>query len=407
MHRDPESNGADEMSEIDPPMRRRLLIVGPLPPPFAGPEIGTLMLTQSAELRTAFDVRSLNTTARLSNADKGNIDLTMFTAYIRYVTRLLCQLIGFRPDLLLYCPTSATLIGWVRDGTTLVLGPIFGARVIIQFRGGHFRYFIDRLSALPRRLVGWALSRSSLILAQADVLKWQFRGLVPDNRIGRLYNAIPLEFFTHFEHIDRAGPRPELTVLYVGHLSQAKGYCDLLKVIPDLCRKHRIRFRFMGALMRVERNVFYNQATGEKLATQDPVEAFRQHIEDNGLTDQVELLGAGVFGDEKLRVFESADIFVLPSYSEGFSRAILECMAAGLPAVVTSVGAVPEIMSDGVTSFVIRPGDTQSLFERIDRLAADPSLRTTIGRAARERCRQLFLPESLARSLIGQLTTLP
>lgn len=350
-----------------------------------------------------YELRSLNTTVRASNADKGSFDLTMIVAYVRYVARLLWLLVAFRPRLVIYCPTSATLLGWVRDGTTLLLAPLLGGRVVLQFRGGHFRSFFDGLAPLPRSLIGWSLRRSSLVLAQAEPLKKQFAGLVPPERIGRLYNAIPRDFFDHFEGVDRGAHGGDVTVLFVGHLSQAKGYCDLLRAIPALCSRHRVRFRCMGAPMAVERNVFYNQVTGERLRSEDPAACYRDEIERRGLASRVELLGAGVHGADKLAVFRGADIFVLPSYSEGFSRAVLEAMAAGLPSVVTCVGAVPEIMTDGVTGFVIPPGDGAALLDRLDRLVADAGLRRSLGAAARERCREQFLPEGLAQSLIAQL----
>ena len=81
-------------------------------------------------------------------------------------------------------------------------------------------------------------------------------------------------------------------------------------------------------------------------------------------------------------------------------------MAAGLPAVVTAVGAVPEIITDRVDGLVIAPGDTAALYARLDELAANGAMRARIGRCARERCRQLFMPDRLAESLIAQLEAL-
>jgi glycosyltransferase involved in cell wall biosynthesis len=365
------------------------------------------MLVESAVLRRVFQVRAINTTLRQRNSEKGQIDLALFAGYLRYLSRLLQALLFFRPDFVLYCPTSATLLGWTRDGTTLFLSSLLGARVATQFRGGHFRYFFDALGAVPRRIIGGLLRRSSLVLVQADRLKPMFSGIVAENRLARLYNAIPLGFFARFEGLSRPQSPAEITVLFVGHLTKAKGYCDLLRTIPGLAAQHRIRFRFIGAAVPVERNVFINQATGEPIAPEDPAKCYREQIESRGLQGRVEFLGDQVHGEDKLRAFAEADIFVQPSYSEGFSRSILEALAAGLPAVVTNVGAAPEILEDGVNAFVIGAGDEAALADRLDRLARDPGLRRAMGAAGRECCRRQFLPDAVAGQLVTLLESMP
>lgn len=386
--------------------RRRLLIVGPLPPPYAGPELGTESLLRCGILREHFDICNVNTTVRSSNRDKGRLDAMMAIAYLRYVFRLVRALLVFRPHVIMYLPTSATRMGWVRDGTTLLLGSLRGGRVVLQFRGGHFRHFFESLGRTGRGLVRWLLGRSAAVLVQASVLRAQFAGLVPEQRIGVLHNGISAEFFARFENVAR-DPAPScVTILFVGHLSQAKGYCDLLKTIPVLASRFAVRFRFIGVRQGVERNVFFNQATGEPIQPEDPEACYETCVRRQGFEQQVEFLGDRVYGEEKYRAFETADIFVLPSYSEGFSRAILEAMAAGLPSVVTAVGAVPDILEDGVHAFIVRPGDVEALAERLQRLIADGALRLAMGRASREQCRRRFLQEALSRELVTILDRL-
>jgi glycosyltransferase involved in cell wall biosynthesis len=80
----------------------------------------------------------------------------------------------------------------------------------------------------------------------------------------------------------------------------------------------------------------------------------------------------------------AADIFVLPSYAEGMSNALLEAMAFGLPTVASHVGAAAEMITHGETGFLIAPGDRPALVSAIRELAEDPSRRERIGAAARE-----------------------
>jgi glycosyltransferase involved in cell wall biosynthesis len=78
------------------------------------------------------------------------------------------------------------------------------------------------------------------------------------------------------------------------------------------------------------------------------------------------------------------DILIHPSLAEGLGYSVLEAMALGRPVVTSAVGGLREIIVDGQNGFLIKPGDTDAIVDRVIRLAADPDLRTTMGRAARE-----------------------
>lgn len=93
------------------------------------------------------------------------------------------------------------------------------------------------------------------------------------------------------------------------------------------------------------------------------------------------------------------DIFVLSSVpdSEGAPTAIQEAMMMGLPVVATDVGAVSEVVEDGVTGYVVPPLNPEALAEAALRLLRDPALRERMGRAGRERAVERFSVERCAQ----------
>lgn len=91
----------------------------------------------------------------------------------------------------------------------------------------------------------------------------------------------------------------------------------------------------------------------------------------------------------------SADIFVLPSRSEGFSNAIIEAMAASLPVVATDVGGNAEAVKDGVSGFIVPPEDSAALAEAICRLLDDPSQARRMGAAGKTLVAEKFTTSAM------------
>ena len=120
--------------------------------------------------------------------------------------------------------------------------------------------------------------------------------------------------------------------------------------------------------------------------------AIEAAIAEAGLGAHIRLLGER---DDVPALLAAADLGVLtPVRNEGFSNAILESMAAGLPMVVTDVGGNAEAVIDGETGLVVPPHDPEALETAILKLANDPELRRAMGRAGRVRAEQDFSVEA-------------
>lgn len=123
--------------------------------------------------------------------------------------------------------------------------------------------------------------------------------------------------------------------------------------------------------------------------------------------------GAGVmFGggvDNVLDYLQTSDLFVLPSVAEGFSVAMLEAMAVGLPALITDVGGARDAIDHGENGWLVPPDDPAALSTALIHLLGDAPLRQRLGERARERVQQDFsLPviASRLRALYASLSTI-
>jgi glycosyltransferase involved in cell wall biosynthesis len=99
----------------------------------------------------------------------------------------------------------------------------------------------------------------------------------------------------------------------------------------------------------------------------------------HGLTDSIHLLG---LRSDVAAVLAAADIFVLPSLSEGLPMALLEAMFARRPIVASSVGDVGVALAHGEAGLLVQPGDPPALALAIDRLLTDPNLARTLAERA-------------------------
>jgi glycosyltransferase involved in cell wall biosynthesis len=118
-------------------------------------------------------------------------------------------------------------------------------------------------------------------------------------------------------------------------------------------------------------------------------------IEKLGLQEYV------IFGNHQkdvVSIMKEMDIVVLNSFfGEAFPRSVIEAMAAARPVIVTDVGGSAEAVEEGVSGFVVMPGDTAMLADRMIRLGRDRELRRKFGEVARTRVEALFTVEENVR----------
>ncbi len=115
----------------------------------------------------------------------------------------------------------------------------------------------------------------------------------------------------------------------------------------------------------------------------------RRLLAERQLNDRVSFLGP-LDGSRMQEEYSECALLVLPSLNETAPVAVMEAMAAARPVVATRVGGVPDLIEDGVTGLLVRPGDTSGLSECMGRLLCDSSLRTRIGDRSREAARARF-----------------
>ena len=199
---------------------------------------------------------------------------------------------------------------------------------------------------------------------------------VAREKIVRIPNAVDTECFAPAEPAERARLRATLglpldgfVVAYAGRLVRYKGLARLLDAWEAVCRDHRNAWL-----------VLVGSGTADIYSCEAEL---RERAERGAARGRVIFTGAV---DDVHRYLRASDAFVFPTEEEAFGISLIEAMACGLPCVATSVGAIPEIASEG-TALLVPPGDRSALEVAIRKVLDQPDLRARLGRAAHARAR--------------------
>jgi len=166
----------------------------------------------------------------------------------------------------------------------------------------------------------------------------------------------------------------EKVIIVVANLIPYKGHSDLLKAAYEV-------------LKRIPHSVLL--LAGEDRGIGKDLKEMAIEL---GIADRVRFLG---LRNDIPQLMAASDLSVLPSHEEGFSNVILESMAAGLPVVATRVGGNPEAVEDGVTGWLVPPGNPAAMAEKIIDLLGDPKRAKSWGERGRNRVKEVFTIERM------------
>jgi len=119
-----------------------------------------------------------------------------------------------------------------------------------------------------------------------------------------------------------------------------------------------------------------------------------------GIGERVKFLG---HRSDVMRVIEACDIIALTSLAESMPFSLLEGMSCGKPIVASAVGGVPELVKDGVTGYLVPPGDSAAVARALIRLLQDPRKMAHMGGAALERVRSHFSVDKMLRETMEMI----
>jgi glycosyltransferase involved in cell wall biosynthesis len=297
--------------------------------------------------------------------------------------------IVFRHVAIVHINTSLNTRAYWRDLVYLFISKMLGACVLYQVHGGELPRKFFAGSPFLTSFLRWTLGLPDVVVVLAQVELRAYREFIPRQNVVALPNGIDCRPYGGVPTV-RSDPTHPLQLVYIGRIAREKGLYETLQGLR-LAHELGVDARLVVAGSGAEES------------------RLRRYAQALGIASRVCFVGP-VFGNDKVKLLSGADAMLLPSYSEGLPYALLESMAAGVPVIATPVGAIPDVVSDGIHGFLVPTRDGKAIAEALAILAGDREKLSWMSRACRRRIRAAFSIERLAHEfsyqyarLIGQV----
>ncbi|MCY3945049.1 MAG: glycosyltransferase [Anaerolineaceae bacterium] len=264
------------------------------------------------------------------------------------------------------------------------LARLAGRRValVVETRGDFLKGFVgQRRMPMPglwlgliRRLAGYSLNRADALRAVSASSAGQLREFAPRKPLRQFMSWTDASLFQSAGAEQAVSQRQE--VLYAGVLIPGKGIRELIEAYAKIAEEvPQVQLSIIG-----------------EAANRDYASALRRQVRELGLESRV-TIGAALPQAELAVAMARARLLVLPSFSEGLPKVLVEAMLCGTPVLATAVGGIPEIVEDGVSGWLVPPGDVKSLAGKLLHALREADL-DCMGGNAREFASRFFSSET-------------
>jgi glycosyltransferase involved in cell wall biosynthesis len=289
------------------------------------------------------------------------------TAYFSFVFLIMT----FQYDIV-HIHVSSRASFW-RKSPFIIISKLFRRKIIFHLHGSEFKIFFDQeLSGLKKSIALRIINLPDLIITLSESWKRWVEDIVSIPNVIFIHNSIcPIKS-------DNTIVKKRHQLLFLGRIGERKGAFDLIEALAMDNLKDCDFELLMGG-------------DGDLVAAKNLVKTYN-------LEEKIKFIG-WVKGEEKIRLLQESSIFLLPSYNEGMPMSLLEALATGLPIIASTVGGIPQQVTDGSEGFLVTAGNINLLNLRIYELINSNNLQDTMAIA----CINKFNNEFSTYKILPQL----
>ncbi|MBW4670965.1 MAG: glycosyltransferase family 4 protein [Cyanomargarita calcarea GSE-NOS-MK-12-04C] len=249
----------------------------------------------------------------------------------------------------------------LRKAVIVLIALMFRKPVLMHAHGAEFDVKYSKFPKLAQQIMNGIFRRSEGFIVLSKTWKEYYVKNLGLNEKQVIILPNPTELPTKIPNRKDVN---KVKLAFFGRVGDRKGTFDLIKAFANL-----------------PKNI---QENSELIIAGDgDIEQGENLVKSLNISEKVTFLG---WIDPQTRdaLLATVDVFVLPSYNEGLPMALLEAMGWGLPAIVTPVGGIPELIIANKNGLLVTPGNIQQLSESMQLLIENENLRIEIGKQARK-----------------------
>ncbi len=266
----------------------------------------------------------------------------------------------------------------IRESLFLFIASLFNKRILLHIRGGLY----NRNNNIPKvfkYLISYSFSKAYkiIVLGERESLFFRKAYSIPASKITVLPNCVKTPCIIQKNRVQsKLDCNKRLNILFLGRLDRNKGLTEIVQSLASL--PSEINFILKIAGDGPDKEWFLEECKIK-------------------LPDQYQYYGV-VSGTAKSNLYNTSNIFLLPSYYEGLPNALLEAMSYGLVPIVTPVGSIPDVISNDVNGIIIPLKNHKRISDALMKLNSDPLVLDYLSENSRETIEANY---SLDRHLIS------
>ncbi|MFH0712180.1 MAG: glycosyltransferase [archaeon] len=328
-------------------MKKKILFLSPLPPPHYGSAVSSKMCLNILKESDKFQVKNIKLNYSKDIADVGKINSQKIKG-IFYVKKQIKKIIKeFKPDFIYFVPATYSF-GLIRDWLFV--------REIKKHRKGKILFHIrSRIlkktwkSVIGRKLLKDIYRENKAIVLGKELIN-DLRGIILRKDIRVLPNAVKNEVSNNElkNILLKRKKNKQFNILFLSNMDKTKGWMNLLDAC-EILNKKKFNFRcdFVGGWLN-----------------KNDEEYFTDFVKRNELKKGVFAHGKKT-GKEKNKFLEKANCLVLPTGMDTFGKVLIEAYMFGVPIIANKEGAIPSIINEGRTGFLLNENTSEEIVKKI------------------------------------------
>ena len=374
-----------------------LVLVSPLPKPglYYGQSVSFQMLIEGID-----DLNIPYTVIDLSSphiAPNGIPSLKRASEYLRILGKYFSKTAFGNKTV--YIGIARSRYGFFRDFIMIWFAFFNGHKIVCHVKGGNYHHFYAAQPSWLKYIIRQTLLKVDNILVLGENLRsmYDFEPRLK-RKIHVLLNGLPFKGYQKPQPKNLPEtPEQPIRILYLSNLIESKGYLDVLEAVKILVEKNDflVECNFCGKFLT-------NPSDDTKVTSAEQgKQLFESFVAENKLSKNIMYQGV-VFGEKKLNLLQNSHFFVLPTnyHTEGQPVSIIEAMAYGNVVISTDYRAIPDMVINNETGYLVNYGKPNEIAEIICRLRTNPDMYHQISEGAISHFQENFTREAHLEKII-------